>query len=61
MNKDQVKGGFNEAKGKVKEEIGDATGNRTMEAKGKLEKTGGKIQKGFGDARDEARDETRDH
>lgn len=53
MNKDQVKGGFNEAKGKTKEEIGDATGNRKMEAKGKLEKTGGKVQKGFGDAKAE--------
>ncbi|MCA1798089.1 MAG: CsbD family protein [Xanthomonadaceae bacterium] len=54
MNKDQVKGGFNEAKGKTKEEIGDATNNRKLEAKGKLEKTGGKVQKGFGDAKDEA-------
>lgn len=57
MNKDKAKGSFNEAKGKTKEEIGDATGNRKLEAKGKLEKTGGKVQKGFGEAQDKARDD----
>ena len=56
MNKDQHKGAFQKAKGKVKEVTGDVTGNRSLEAKGKLEQAGGTIRKDYGDAKEEFRE-----
>lgn len=49
MNKDQVKGQANIAKGKFKETAGKALGNKSLENKGKLQNTAGKIQKNYGD------------
>ena len=42
MNKDQVKGRVEEAKGKLKEVVGKATGNQTTKLKGKVEQLVGK-------------------
>ena len=53
MNKDQVKGRMTEAKGKVKEVAGRMVGNRRLEAKGKAQKAVGKLQAGYGDAKDD--------
>jgi uncharacterized protein YjbJ (UPF0337 family) len=53
MNEDQVRGRAEEAKGKVKEVVGNALGNKEMEAKGKLKKIKGKARAGFGDAKEE--------
>jgi uncharacterized protein YjbJ (UPF0337 family) len=47
--KDKVKGAFKEAKGKVKEEAGKATGNPDLRDRGTLEKAGGKVQRKIGD------------
>jgi len=47
--KDKIKGGFEEAKGKVKEKAGKATGNPDLRDRGTAEKTGGKIQRKIGD------------
>lgn len=55
MNKDQVKGRVQEAKGKVKEVAGKAVGNRRIEAEGDAEQLAGKVQKTYGDAKNEAR------
>jgi uncharacterized protein YjbJ (UPF0337 family) len=55
MNKDQVKGRVREAKGKVKEIAGKAVGNRRVEAEGDAEQLAGKVQKSYGDAKNEAR------
>jgi uncharacterized protein YjbJ (UPF0337 family) len=52
MNKDQIKGRVEEAKGKTKEVAGDVTGNKTLEAKGKVQKTFGKTQAGYGNVKD---------
>lgn len=49
--KDKIKGTMREAKGKVKEEAGRATGNRDMQDRGTAEKTGGKIQRKVGDVK----------
>lgn len=49
MNKDQVKGRVEEAKGKSKEAAGKVSGKKSLEQKGKLHKTAGKIQAGYGD------------
>jgi uncharacterized protein YjbJ (UPF0337 family) len=49
MNKDQVKGRVEEAKGTVKETAGKVTGKESLEQKGKLQKAAGKVQAGYGD------------
>lgn len=56
MNKDQVEGRIDQAKGKVKEVAGRATGNESLEAKGMAEKTGGKVQSSYGDTKEKAKD-----
>lgn len=52
MNKDQVKGRINEAKGIVKEVTGKVMGNKELEIEGKIQKTSGKGQVGFGDLKE---------
>ena len=47
--KDKIKGGFREAKGKVKEKAGKATGNPNLRDRGTAEKAGGKVQRKIGD------------
>ena len=47
--KDQVQGAVHEAKGKIKEKVGQLTNNPQTEAEGTDEKIGGKIQKKIGD------------
>ena len=59
MNKDQVKGRTEKAKGSVKEAAGKATGNRSLENKGKAEQVGGKVQSTYGDAKDKVKKSTR--
>ena len=55
MNKDQIKGRIEEAKGTVKETAGEVTGKEDLKLKGKLKKATGKMQAGFGDIRNDAR------
>jgi uncharacterized protein YjbJ (UPF0337 family) len=47
--KDKVEGKAHEVKGAVKEKIGHATNDPDLEAEGKGEKLGGKVQKKVGD------------
>ena len=47
--KDKIKGGFREAKGKVKEKAGNATGNPNLRDRGTAEKAGGKVKSKIGD------------
>lgn len=61
MNKDQVKGGLKDAAGKVQEQTGKLTGNRTQQAKGIGKQAAGKVQKGVGNVKDAVRDKDRDH
>ena len=49
--KDKIKGGFREAKGKVKEEAGKVTGNPDLHDRGTVEKAGGKVQRKIGDVK----------
>lgn len=50
INKDQVNGRADQAKGKVKEVVGNAVGNKDLEAKGSVQKNLGKVQATVGDA-----------
>ena len=56
MNKDQTTGRINEAKGKVKEVVGDLVGNKELEVKGKIQNTEGKAQAAFGDVKEDIKD-----
>jgi len=57
MNNDQVKGRVEEAKGTVKEAAGRVTGNQNMQDRGTLEKAAGKVQKTFGDVKEQVKDD----
>jgi len=56
MNKDQAKGHIEEAKGKVKEVAGKLVGNDELEQKGKIQKSGGKVQATYGDLKEDIKD-----
>jgi uncharacterized protein YjbJ (UPF0337 family) len=52
VDKEHLKGGAQDIKGKVKEKIGSATGNRDLEAEGKMDQVEGKTRKVVGDVKD---------
>ena len=56
MNKDQVKGRVEQAKGNDKEAVGKATDNRELEAEGQVDQAAGKTQAGYGDAKEKVKD-----
>jgi uncharacterized protein YjbJ (UPF0337 family) len=47
--KDKIEGTVHDAKGTIKEKIGQATGNPDLQDEGTAEKIGGKVQKKVGD------------
>lgn len=55
---DRVQGGARQASGKVKQETGRITRNRSLQAKGMLEKNAGKVQRAAGRARARREDRT---
>jgi uncharacterized protein YjbJ (UPF0337 family) len=52
MNKDQVRGRIEKAKGKVRELAGRIAGDRTLEEKGRIGKTLGSVRARYGDLKD---------
>ena len=50
-NDDEIEGKFDQAKGAVKDKVGEATGDRDLEAEGEADRASGNIQEGFGTAR----------
>ncbi|HEX5432069.1 MAG TPA: CsbD family protein [Bryobacteraceae bacterium] len=46
--KDELEGKFHEAKGKLKEKVGQVTNNPDIETEGRGEKIAGKVQKKVG-------------
>ncbi len=55
MNKDQVKGRVEEAKGAVKETTGKVVGNKDLQAEGTVDKTAGKTRANYGDAKEKVK------
>ena len=53
MNKDQVKGRVEEAKGSVKETTGKVVGNPNLQTEGSVDKAAGKVQATYGDAKEQ--------
>jgi len=48
MDKDEVKGKGKQIKGRVREEVGKLTDNKTEQIKGKIEQVEGKVQEEIG-------------
>jgi uncharacterized protein YjbJ (UPF0337 family) len=55
MDKDRIKGSAEQAKGKVKEWTGKATGDAKIENEGKADQVKGKIQNAVGGLKDAVR------
>ncbi len=56
MNKSQIKGRIEQAKGQVKQVTGKIVGSKEMEQKGRNQKAGGKLQSGYGDVKEDIKD-----
>ena len=54
-NEDQAKGKAKDIGGKLKEEAGDLTGNDKMKREGQADQVEGKVQKGIGDLKEDAK------
>lgn len=50
---DKIKGAAQEAKGKIKQSVGDATDDRSMQAEGLKDEVVGKARKAAEDVKDE--------
>ena len=55
MDKDRVQGAAHQAKGAVKDAAGKLTGDKQMQAEGKIDKAKGAAREALGDAKDAAR------
>ena len=53
MNKEQVKGRIEEAKGTVKEIAGKVSGKDSLKLEGKLQREAGRAQAGFSDIKND--------
>jgi uncharacterized protein YjbJ (UPF0337 family) len=54
MNKDEIKGKVNQAKGTVKQKAGELTDDPELQAEGAADRLGGKAREGFGAAKRKA-------
>ena len=52
MDKEHVKGAADKAKGAIKEVAGKVTGDKKLQAEGKVDKAKGDIHKAVGDVKD---------
>lgn len=52
MNRDNIEGSWKQFKGKVKAQWGKLTGNQLDEVDGKRVELSGKLQEGYGNAKD---------
>lgn len=56
MDKNRIKGNLKQAEGAAKEALGKLSGDRALEAEGKVKTAEGKLQKTIGKAKDTLRD-----
>ena len=56
-NEDQAKGKGKDLGGKIKEEAGDLTGDKDLKREGQADQAEGKVQKTFGDAKENLKDD----
>ena len=60
MNKDRIQGSAEQAKGKVKETVGKATGDAKLQGEGKVDQVAGKFQNAVGGMKDAAKEALED-
>jgi uncharacterized protein YjbJ (UPF0337 family) len=60
MDKDRVQGSFDQAKGKVKEGVGNLTGDQKLKGEGKADQVAGKVENAIGSAKDKVRETLKD-
>ena len=51
LNKDERNGKFEQAKGRVKQAVGDLTGNTHLKTEGQVDEAKGKVQEAVGNVR----------
>ena len=56
MNKDQVAGRVDTVAGNVKEAVGKVIGSEKLQGEGLAEQASGKVQSGYGDAKEKVKD-----
>ncbi|HEX3810101.1 MAG TPA: CsbD family protein [Rhizomicrobium sp.] len=56
MDKDRIKGAADQAKGAVKEGVGNVTGDAKLQGEGQADKLKGKVESAVGGAKDAVRD-----
>ncbi len=56
MNKDELKGGFDQVKGEAKDQWGKATDDPSTRAEGKFDKVKGKVQEEIGELKEKLSD-----
>ena len=59
MDKEHIKGAADKAKGAIKDAAGKVTGDRELQAEGKLDKDKGAAHSAVGDAKDAIKDASR--
>ena len=59
MNKDQVKGRVEQTTGKVKEAAGKLVGNDRLRREGAADQVKGKVQAGYGDAKENVKEKAK--
>ncbi|MCM3726672.1 CsbD family protein [Neobacillus cucumis] len=52
MNKDELKGRFDQVKGEAKEQWGKTTDDRPTESEGKFDKVKGKVKEVYGEVKE---------
>lgn len=60
MNKDEIKGKANQAKGAVKQKAGEIADSPELQAEGLADRAKGKVQEGFGAAKRKVSDAIED-
>jgi uncharacterized protein YjbJ (UPF0337 family) len=55
MDKEHIKGAADKTSGAIKEGVGKAVGDKSLEAKGKIDKAKGEAREALGDAKDAIR------
>lgn len=56
MNDQRIEGTLNDTKGKVKEGVGDITGDERLQNEGLADQLPGKVQQGIGDIQEKLQD-----
>jgi len=58
---DKIKGAVNKVKGEMKDQVGNATNNTSLQAEGKMDKLKGKAQDKIGNMKDRFSDSDNDN